>query len=121
MVIGVALTHWTSLARLIRGEVLQLKESEYIQIARKLGHGNFEIARKHMLPHLLPQFLVGLVLMFPHAILHESSFTFLGFGLSSEQPAIGRNTVGEHEISDYGKMVAGSVSGADAGADSSTV
>ena len=89
VVIGVALTHWTSLARVIRGEVLQLKESEYIQIARKLGHGNFEIARKHMLPHLLPQFLVGLVLMFPHAILHESSITFLGFGLSSEQPAIG--------------------------------
>lgn len=89
VVIGVALTHWTSLARLIRGEVLQLKESEYIQIARKLGHGNFEIARKHMLSHLLPQFLVGLVLMFPHAILHESSITFLGFGLSSEQPAIG--------------------------------
>ena len=89
VVSGVVLTHWTSLARLIRGEVLQLKESEYIQIARKLGHGNFEIARKHMLPHLLPQFLVGLVLMFPHAILHESSITFLGFGLSSEQPAIG--------------------------------
>ena len=42
-----------------------------------------------MLPHLLPQFLVGLVLMFPHAILHESSVTFLGFGLSMEQPAIG--------------------------------
>ena len=42
-----------------------------------------------MLPHLLPQFFVGLVLMFPHAILHEASVTFLGFGLSSEQPAIG--------------------------------
>ena len=37
-----------------------------------------------MLPHLLPQFLVGLVLLFPHAILHESSITFLGFGLSAE-------------------------------------
>ena len=42
-----------------------------------------------MLPHLLPQFLLGLVLMFPHAILHEASVTFLGFGLSPEQPAIG--------------------------------
>lgn len=89
VIVGVALTHWTSLARLIRGEVLQLKQSEYIQIARKLGHSNLEIARKHMLVHLLPQFLVGLVLMFPHAILHESSITFLGFGLSTEQPAIG--------------------------------
>lgn len=89
VIVGVALTHWTSLARLIRGEVLQLKQSEYIQIAHKLGHSNLEIARKHMLVHLLPQFLVGLVLMFPHAILHESSITFLGFGLSTEQPAIG--------------------------------
>ncbi len=89
VVTGVALTHWTSLARLIRGEVLQLKESEYIQIAGKLGHSKWEIAGKHMLPHLFPQFLVGLVLLFPHAILHESSITFLGFGLSTEQPAIG--------------------------------
>lgn len=89
VITGVALTHWTSLARLIRGEVMQLRESEYIQIAYKLGHSKMEVAKKHMLPHLLPQFLVGLVLLFPHAILHESSITFLGFGLSSEQPAIG--------------------------------
>lgn len=89
VVAGVALTHWTSLARLIRSEVLQLKESEYIQIAQRLGHGKLQIAAKHMFPHLLPQFLVGLVLMFPHAILHESGVTFLGMGLSTEQPAIG--------------------------------
>lgn len=89
VVVGVALTHWTSLARLIRGEVLQLKEATYIKVAQKLGKSKFEIARKHMVPHLLPQFLVGLILMFPHAILHEASITFLGFGLSPEQPAIG--------------------------------
>ncbi len=89
VIAGVALSHWCSLARLIRSEVLQLKQSEYILIAGKLGHSKFEIAKKHMLPHLLPQFVVGLVLLFPHAILHESSVTFLGFGLSSEQPAIG--------------------------------
>ena len=89
VVIGVALTHWPSLARLIRAEVIQLRESPYIQISRKLGKSSWYIARKHMLPHLVPQFIVGLVLMFPHAILHESSITFLGFGLSTEQPAIG--------------------------------
>lgn len=89
VVIGVALTHWTSLARLIRGEVLQLKEALYIKTARKLGVSSFEIAWKHMLPHLFPQFLVGLILTFPHAILHEASITFLGFGLPPEQPAIG--------------------------------
>lgn len=89
VVIGVAFTHWTSLARLIRAEVIQLKESPYIKIAEKLGKSKWYIAQKHMLPHLVPQFVVGLVLIFPHAILHESSITFLGFGLSTEQPAIG--------------------------------
>lgn len=89
VIVGVALTHWTSLARVIRAEVMQLKESQYINIAEKLGHSKFKIAVKHMLPHLVPQFLVGLILLFPHAILHESSITFLGFGLSNEQPAIG--------------------------------
>lgn len=68
---------------------MQLRESEYIQIAGKLGLGKWEIAKKHIVPHVLPQFIVGLVLLFPHAILHESSITFLGFGLSTEQPAIG--------------------------------
>lgn len=89
VVIGVALTHWTSLARVIRGEVLQLKEALYIKTAQKLGVSRWEIAWKHMFPHLFPQFLVGLILMFPHAILHEASITFLGFGLPPEQPAIG--------------------------------
>ena len=87
--VGIALTHWPSLARLIRAEVIQLRESPYIQIAEKMGKSRWYIAKKHLLPHLLPQFLVGLVLIFPHAVLHESSITFLGFGLSSEQPAIG--------------------------------
>ena len=42
-----------------------------------------------MVPHLLPQFIVGLVLLFPHAIMHEASLTFLGFGFSASTPAIG--------------------------------
>lgn len=89
VVTGIALTHWTSLARLIRGEVLQLKESQYIKIAGKLGQGKLMVALKHMTPHLIPQLFVGVVLLFPHAILHEASITFLGFGLPPEQPAIG--------------------------------
>lgn len=86
---AVIVTHWPSLTRVIRGEVMQLKEENYIQISGKLGHGKFKVAVKQMLPHILPQALVGLVLMFPHAILHEASITFLGFGLTPEQPGIG--------------------------------
>lgn len=86
---GVALSHWTSLARLLRGEVLQLRQAPYVQMARRLGLSWGHIVRLHLLPHLLPQLLMGLILQFPHAILHEASATFLGFGLSPEQPAIG--------------------------------
>lgn len=86
---GVALTHWTSLARLVRGEVLQLKGAPWLQMSRRLGVSPKKLLGNHLLPHLLPQFLTGLILQFPHAILHEASVTFLGFGLSPEQPAIG--------------------------------
>lgn len=89
VVAGVSLSHWPALSRLIRGEVLQLREATYVKAAEKLGQGRLQVARRHLLPHLLPQFLTGLVLLFPHAILHEASVTFLGFGLRPEQPAIG--------------------------------
>lgn len=89
VLIGVAVTHWTGLARIIRSEVLQLRSQQYIEVSRKLGHSNWWITIHHILPHMVPQFLIGLILMFPHAIMHESGLTFLGFGLSPEQPAIG--------------------------------
>lgn len=86
---GVALTHWTSLARLVRGEVFQLRQAPWLRMSRRLGVSRRDMFRNHLLPHLLPQFLTGLILQFPHAILHEAGVTFLGFGLSPEQPAIG--------------------------------
>ena len=87
--LAVALTHWPNLARIIRAEVLQCQQSPYVAQARKLGASPLSIARHHLIPHVLPQFLVGLVLLFPHAILHEAAITFLGFGLPPELPAIG--------------------------------
>jgi peptide/nickel transport system permease protein len=89
VVVAVAISHWPVLTRIIRGEILQLKEANYIKIAGKLGQSKMKIVVKHMIPHVLPQFLVGLVLLFPHAILHEAALTFLGFGLPPEQPGIG--------------------------------
>lgn len=89
VIIGVALTHWTSLTRVVRAEIKQLKTQEYIHISRNLGKSTWWIATKHILPHLIPQILLGTILLFPHAILHEASVTFLGFGLSPHEPAIG--------------------------------
>ena len=89
VVVGIALTHWPNLARVVRAEVLQVKTAPYVAAGEKLGRGRLDAATRHMVPHVLPQFLVGLVLMFPHAILHEASVTFLGFGLAPESAAIG--------------------------------
>jgi peptide/nickel transport system permease protein len=89
IIVGVALTHWTSLTRVVRAEIKQLKTQEYIQISKNLGKSKWWIATKHILPHLIPQIFLGTILMFPHAILHEASATFLGFGLSPHEPAIG--------------------------------
>jgi len=89
VIIGVALTHWPSLTRVIRAEVMQVRTSQYVLVSRHLGRSRWWIASKHILPHLLPQFMIGLILLFPHAILHEAALTFLGIGLSPHTPAVG--------------------------------
>ena len=65
VVAGVALSHWPSLSRVIRGEVLQLRQAAYVRAAEKLGVPRRRVVRRHILPHLLPQFLTGLILQFP--------------------------------------------------------
>ncbi|WP_291327394.1 ABC transporter permease [Desulfovibrio sp. UCD-KL4C] len=89
VLIAVAASHWPALTRVIRAEVMQLRSAEYIQMSRQLGKSPFFIAKHHMLPHVAPQFMVGLLLLFPHAILHAAALTFLGFGMSPHTPAIG--------------------------------
>jgi peptide/nickel transport system permease protein len=89
IMIGVALTHWPPLTRLIRAEIISLKNRQFIISARSLGSSALRTAIGHFTPHILPQFIVGVILMFPHAILHEAAITFLGFGIPPEEPAIG--------------------------------
>jgi peptide/nickel transport system permease protein len=89
VIMAVALSHWTRLARIVRAEIMQLKNADYVRLSRRLGRKPLWIARHHLLPNLLPQFLVGLILLFPHAIMHAAGLTFLGFGLPPHMPAIG--------------------------------
>ncbi len=65
VVIGVTVSHWTGIARVIRAEILQLKQAEFVQLSSKTGRSPLWIAKNHLLPHIVPQFLVGLILMFP--------------------------------------------------------
>ena len=89
IVVGLALTHWPSLARVIRAEVMQIRSAEYVQISKQMGKSRIWIAAHHIFPHLIPQVLIGFMLLFPHVILHEAAVTFLGLGLSPHEPAIG--------------------------------
>ncbi len=89
VVAGVAITHWPGLTRIIRAEVMQVRSSQYVQVARKMGKSPWHIAARHIIPHVFPQYAVGLILLFPHAILHEAGITFLGYGLPLDAPAVG--------------------------------
>lgn len=87
--VAVALTHWPSLTRIVRAEVMQIRSSQYVKAAYKMGKTKYQVAIQHILPHVIPAYFIGLVLLFPHAIMHEAAITFLGFGMPSEMPAIG--------------------------------
>lgn len=89
VIFAVGITHWPGLARIIRAEALHLRTNDYILISSKLGHSSFWIAKNHLFPQLIPQFIIGLVLMFPHAIMHEAALSFLGIGLTPHMPSMG--------------------------------
>ncbi|OAB45552.1 ABC transporter permease [Paenibacillus antarcticus] len=89
IVIGLTLTHWPTLARLIRAEVMQIRSADFVQVSQRMGKPRWWIAVHHILPHIVPQFLIGFMLLFPHVILHEAAVTFIGLGLSPHEPAIG--------------------------------
>ncbi len=89
VIMAVAFSHWVNLTRVLRAEVLQINTSEYVALSKRFGKSRFWIAKEHILPLVLSQIFVGTLLVFPHAIMHESSVTFLGFGLSPHEPAIG--------------------------------
>lgn len=89
VIIAVGLSHWPTLTRVLRTQAKQVAASDYVAISRGLGTSRFVIMSRHVVPHLVPQFLVGTVLIFPHAILHEAALSFLGLGIDASQPAIG--------------------------------
>ncbi|SOE03067.1 ABC transporter permease [Blastococcus haudaquaticus] len=89
VVVVVALTHWPSLTRVLRGRAGEVMSSDYVAVSRQLGRGRWWIARRHLAGHLTGHFLVGAVLLFPHAILHEAALSFLGLGVDPGEPSIG--------------------------------
>ncbi|NOK60560.1 MAG: ABC transporter permease [Chloroflexi bacterium AL-N10] len=78
---ALAIVGWTGLARLVRGQVLSLKEKEFIEAARALGIPTRQIILKHILPNTLAPIIVAVSFAIPGAILAEATLTFLGAGM----------------------------------------
>ncbi|MEA2451864.1 MAG: glutathione transport system permease protein [Actinomycetota bacterium] len=84
-----ALVFWTSLARIVRGTFLSLREKEYVEAAKALGASDIRIMVRHMLPNSLGPIIVNATLVVATAILVEAVLSFLGFGVQPPTPALG--------------------------------
>ena len=98
--IAVGLSMWVEVGRLVRGQVLSLKQVEYIEAARSLGFNNTRIISKHILPNIIGPILVLASSNFASAILLEAGLSFLGFGAQPPMPTWG-SMIKEH----YGYIV----------------
>lgn len=89
IIASIALVHWSPVARIVRSIALSTRELEYVEAAYLAGASHWQVARKHLLPSVFGQMKVSVVLLFPHAIWHESTLSFLGLGISPDQPSLG--------------------------------
>lgn len=84
-----ALLYWVSMSRLIRGQILSLREQEYVLAARSTGAGAGWIIRKHLLPNCISVVIISTALQIPSAIFTESYLSFLGLGVNAPMPSLG--------------------------------
>lgn len=84
-----ALLYWVGMARIIRGQVLQLKEQEYVTAATVLGASSARIIRRHLLPNCVGQLIIQTCLQIPSAIFLESFLSYLGLGVSAPMASLG--------------------------------
>lgn len=84
-----ALLYWVGMARLVRGQILTVKENEYVLAARTIGTKPGRILRKHILPNCLSVIIISVALQVPSAIFTESYLSFLGLGVSAPMPSLG--------------------------------
>lgn len=83
------LLYWVGMARLIRGQILSIKQNEYILAARSIGAKPGRIIRKHILPNCLSVIIVSTALQVPSAIFTESYLSFVGLGVRAPMPSLG--------------------------------
>lgn len=89
MFIAFALLYWVTMSRIVRGQILQLKNQEYVTAARALGAGGGRVIKRHLLPNCIGQIITTTFLQIPSAIFLESFLSFLGVGVSAPLTSLG--------------------------------
>ncbi|KAB1908697.1 ABC transporter permease [Micromonospora tulbaghiae] len=89
VIASIALTHWLSTARIVRSELLSLRNRPFVDAAISGGAGRVRVLTRHLLPHVLPRLALATTLMVPHAVWHETALSFLGLGLPPHLASIG--------------------------------
>ena len=89
MFIAFGLLYWVTMSRIIRGQILQLKQQEYVTAARALGAKGGRIIRRHLLPNCIGQIVTTTFLQIPSAIFLESFLSFVGVGVSAPLTSLG--------------------------------
>ena len=89
MFIVFGLLYWVGMARLIRGQILTIKQNEYILAAKCIGTSSARTIRKHILPNCLSVIIITTALQIPSAIFTESYLSFIGLGVSAPMPSLG--------------------------------
>ncbi|QGU01554.1 Dipeptide transport system permease protein DppC [Corynebacterium kalinowskii] len=89
LVLAIALTHWTTVARVVRSAVLAARTSAYVEAAYGAGASHWWVLRHHLAPAAAGQIVIALAMIAPHAIWHESALSFLGLGMQPDDPSLG--------------------------------
>lgn len=90
---------WAGLSRVVRGQVLSIKEREFVESAKSIGQPNFEIIVKHVVPHTFSYLIVAATLAVPSFIIGESALSFLGLGINQPDPSWGNILAEGKELS----------------------
>jgi ABC-type dipeptide/oligopeptide/nickel transport system permease subunit len=94
---SIALVYWVNLARLVRGQVLSIKEKEFVEAARSSGSPPFKLVVKHLLPNSLGPIIVTVVFGIPSAIFLEATLSFIGVGIQPPTATWGQMVNGGYE------------------------
>ncbi|QAT39938.1 ABC transporter permease [Clostridium sp. JN-9] len=89
IIIALAISYWLTMARIVRGQIMSLKEQEFVLAARTLGASPAKILLKHLIPNSMGPIIVTLTLTIPDAIFTESFLSFIGLGVSAPQASWG--------------------------------